>query len=51
MMMKSSSYNVNITIKSSSPLQEMGHHHWVTNTNVAAMKALTFTMKALMQLT
>jgi hypothetical protein len=51
MMMKSSSYNVTITIKSSLLLQEMGHHHWVMNTNVVAMKTLTFTMKALMQIT
>jgi hypothetical protein len=48
MMMKLSSYNVTITIKSSLLLQEMGHHHWVMNTNVAATKALTFTMKAMM---
>jgi hypothetical protein len=48
MMMKSSFYNVNIAIKSSLLLQEMGHHHWVMNTNVAAMKALTFTMKTVM---
>jgi hypothetical protein len=49
-MMKSSFHNVTITIKSSSPLQEMGHHYCVTNTNVIAVKALTFTMKGLMQL-
>jgi hypothetical protein len=46
MMMKSGFYNVTITIKSSLLLQKMGHHHGVMNTNVVAMKTLTFTMKA-----